>query len=376
MSKRKRVAFWALLIFVSVLFAAAIKPYLHDRSNNAETSRADVSSDESAEDADSGENPSDEVPLSEQERQIEEAHITVGLKGSEEMIVKQGDPFINPGAFAIDDRTGPLSIAAERGHVDTGTPGEYHISYTFSVNKVSKTITRRVIVLPEDQFAADTDGVSVLMYHYVAPSYETETLENKWCISTDSLDAHMKYLSENGCYFPSIAELRAYIDGEISIPARSVIVTFDDGGINMFENGLPILEKYKVPAMQFMIGTVGAEERMKKYASPYLLFESHSYDMHKPENIEKGGHRAIQDMDYSQIVQDIRKNREIVLNNDAFAYPYGVYTDAACEALTDEGIKCAFTIKPGYVFPGDDPMTLHRQTIYGYTTFEEFLAML
>ena len=134
MSKRKRVAFWALLIFVLVLFAAAIKPYLHDRSNNAEVSRADVSSDESAEDADSGENPSDEVPLSEQERQIEEAHITVGLKGSEEMIVKQGDPFINPGAFAIDDRTGPLSIAAERGHVDTGTPGEYHISYTFSVH--------------------------------------------------------------------------------------------------------------------------------------------------------------------------------------------------------------------------------------------------
>ena len=57
-------------------------------------------------------------------------------------------------------------------------------------------------------------------------------------------------------------------------------------------------------------------------------------------------------------------------------YPYGVYTDAACETLTDESVKCAFTIKPGYVFPGDDPMTLHRQTIYGYTTFEEFLAML
>ena len=77
MSKRKRVAFWALLIFVSVLFAATIKPYLHDRNNNAEVSRADVSSDESAEDADSGENPSDEVPLSEQERQIEEAQTSL-----------------------------------------------------------------------------------------------------------------------------------------------------------------------------------------------------------------------------------------------------------------------------------------------------------
>lgn len=310
--------------------------------------------------------------------EVEDAgHMRMGLLGSELTLVKQGEPYIESGAYCVDNRSGYVSKCEITGKVDTHKPGDYEIKYSFVVGNAKRSISRTVRVIEANKFEADTNGVPVLMYHYVAPDIDAVSLRSRWCVSISQLDAHMKYLHDSGFYFPSFSELRAYIDGKISLPAKSVIVTFDDGGISMFKEGLPILNKYKIPATQFMIGKYDALSKMCTYAGPYISFQSHSYNMHFPDTLASGeSHHQIGKLSKSEIIADLTANRDIVGNNHAFAYPYGDYTPDARSALRDMGVLCSFTIKRGKVYPGDDPTILKRIGVYNTTDFDTFVAGL
>ncbi len=77
-------------------------------------------------------------------------NLVVGLRGSEKTIVKQGDPYIESGAFGIDKNSGVLDDFEISGQVDTETPGEYGIIYTFKSGYVKKEIVRQVEVVAKD----------------------------------------------------------------------------------------------------------------------------------------------------------------------------------------------------------------------------------
>ena len=77
--------------------------------------------------------------------------------------------------------------------------------------------------------------------------------------------------------YPSFAELSAYIDGKHSLPEKSVILTFDDGQVGFLNHGIPLLNKYKVPATSFVIGTRYGPDIVKADRSKYVCYQSHSY---------------------------------------------------------------------------------------------------
>ena len=68
------------------------------------------------------------------------------------------------------------------------------------------------------------------------------TSDNAGPAAPPDFDAQCAWLSENGYYYPSWQELRAYVEGTHSLPAKSVILTFDDGEHGFLDNGIPILD--------------------------------------------------------------------------------------------------------------------------------------
>lgn len=310
----------------------------------------------------------------EQRTKEEMSHITMGLKGSDPAIVKEGDPFIESGAFAVDDRNGeitPLKVEGEE-KVDTDKPGTYKVSYVYSKNGVKDKITRKVKVVPKKDFVENTDGVPVLMYHYVYTEQDPPKNLNVNYILQSKLDEQLKYLNDNHFYHPSFKELRAYVDGKISLPKNSAILTFDDGQMGFLKYGIESLNKYKTPAISFYIGNFGAD-RIKEYHSPYVCFESHSYDMHRGGgNIGHGG--RISAMTKDEIKDDLAKNAKMLGSNDAFAYPYGDTTPDAQQAIKENDILCSFTTEYGKVKKGMDPTKLPRVRVMGTNSLETFIA--
>ncbi len=302
-------------------------------------------------------------------------HLTVGLKGSEETLVKQGEEYVESGAFCIDDRTGIVKDYKIKGKVNSGKPGMYKITYTFESGGAKKSIIRKVNVLPEDKFQSDKDGIPVLMYHYVyTDNAIPESLNGNYIKDTD-LEAQLKFLKENKYYFPSFTELRAYVDGKISLPENSIILSFDDGQYGFLEHGIPLLEKYEVPSTSFLIGINEGQNKMRAYHSPYVCYQSHSFDMHHGGgNIGHGG--IISAMTTEQIKEDLKKCAELTGNNEAFAYPYGDVTADAKQAITENQILCAFTTENGKVYPGNDFTALPRVRVQGANSLNAYISSL
>lgn len=302
-------------------------------------------------------------------------HLTAGLIGSENTVVREGEPYMENGAFCIDDRYGAVKDYNIRGKVDTSKPGNYEISYDFVSDDAEKTVKRSVKVIPKDKFKANEDGVAVLMYHYVYTDQDfPENINGNYIKDTD-LEAQLQYLTENNYYFPGFAELRAYVDGKISLPENSVILTFDDGQYGFLNYGIPLLDKYKIPSTAFLIGVNEGERKLMNYHSSYVNYQNHSYDMHHGGGtIGHGG--IISAMTKKEIIADLQKNMNLTGTDDAFAYPYGDVTDDAETALREVEILCSFTTENRKIHIGDSFTRLPRVRVQGTASLTEYIAGL
>ncbi len=298
--------------------------------------------------------------------QAPDGRIVMTVHGDEETIVRCGEPYIEGGCDARDVQEGDISDSVQAsGAPDTSTPGDYEVVYTATnAEHMTQTATRKVRVVEDAGW--DDDGISVMMYHYVYPDADPPDTPDANLLPASMFESQLQWLVEEGYYYPSYAELAAYVAGSHSLPAKSVVLTFDDGDSTFFDVVKPLAEKYKVPVTGFIIGNRdGIAQTVKDNPSPYVNYESHSYAMHEDgtQNIGRGG--AIYDFDADDVRVDCEREREAIGGYEAFAYPYGDVSDVAPSALAANGVTEAFTIVYGQVHPGDDPMRLKRMRVFG-----------
>lgn len=203
-------------------------------------------------------------------------------------------------------------------------------------------------------------GISVLAYHHFMSEEDKEKYEkdNYWVISTEKFEEQIKYLKENG--YKSIApdKVICYVKGECEVPKKSYIVTIDDGNISSYYEALPILEKYNVDSINFVITSRSGEttptfdpqkysyigldaiEDIKNNYSKMVL-GSHSHALHDLLN----GENPINIKTYEEILNDVKKSKEILFDTSVYAYPFGGKTDKYEKALKEAGYEAAFTFQ-------------------------------
>lgn len=373
MKKRYKIRF-ILLLVLSLLFITCSIFWLKSEKANKETNPADsLNQTERPKGKESRESKLSKEEL--EKKYPQSNHLLLGLKGSEHTLVKEGDEYIESGAYALDDRSGAVLDIEISGTVNTKKPGDYTVEYTAKSDKAIQKIKRKVSVIPASEFDADKDGIPVLMYHYVYTDSDMPEKVNTNYIKDEDLEKQLSWLNENKYYFPSFAELSAYIDGKISLPAKSVILTFDDGQVGFLKYGIPLLEKYRIPATSFIIGTRNGPEIVKDYRSKYVSYQSHSFDMHRAGgNIGHGG--RISAMSIAEIEDDLKQARNMVGNNEAFAYPFGDMTEDAMKAVRNCKIDCAFSTVYGKVEKGDDKAALCRIRVHGAAGLDAFISSI
>lgn len=220
-----------------------------------------------------------------------------------------------------------------------------------------------------------TNGLAICMYHYVYDEADPPDDLGNNHIEVHALEEEIKYLVENDYYFPTWEEVRQYVEGELLLPEKSVVLTFDDGAKSFLDLGIPVFEKYKVPATSFLITSNDGENKVKEYQSDFVTFQSHSDNMHRAGgNIGHGG--IFTAMSHDDAVADLKKSIQICGNGDAFAYPYGDYTDDCRAAVEDAGFTCAVTTENRRAEVGDDPLLLPRVRMSRGQSLESFIALV
>ena len=220
-----------------------------------------------------------------------------------------------------------------------------------------------------------TNGLAICMFHYVYDEADPPDDLNNNYIEVHALEEEIEYLVENDYYFPTWEEVRQYVEGDLLLPEKSVVLTFDDGAKSFLDLGIPVFEKYKVPATSFLITSNDGENKVKEYQNDYVTFQSHSDNMHRAGgNIGHGG--IFTAMSHDDAVADLEKSIEICGHGDAFAYPYGDYTDDCRTAVQYAGFTCAVTTENRRAEPGDDPLLLPRVRMSLGQSLESFIALV
>ncbi|TCZ70204.1 polysaccharide deacetylase [Paenibacillus albiflavus] len=228
------------------------------------------------------------------------------------------------------------------------------------------------------------DKALVLMYH------EVKNNNGSIAVSTDQFDKHLSMLKANGYNVISIEQFDDFMTGkEKKIPPNAVVLTFDDGYEDFYENAYPILQKYKMPATNFIIVKSTdvynpdiiphmTWEQMVEMRKNGMSFYSHTYDSHKYVAVNSKGTTApllggpiylpdkqrveTQEEYYDRIKEDLSKANDLLnskLGNtrNIISFPYGSFSDTTIQVSKELDMHLYITIKEGINKPGDPVAT-------------------
>lgn len=140
---------------------------------------------------------------------------------------------------------------------------------------------------------AETDAPPlILAYHDVSPSAD------RYTVTPAAFGTQMRLLAEAGYRTVTTARLLDWMAGGARLPARSVVLTFDDGVDGIFRYADPVLAQHGLTASTYLI--TGAMRDLPGYhlswdearvlgASGRWTLEAHSHDAHRRIAIDKDG---------------------------------------------------------------------------------------
>lgn len=217
-----------------------------------------------------------------------------------------------------------------------------------------------------------SNGIAVLMYHDFGyrgiPSV----------INEEVFADQMNSLARHGFNVISMKQYVDYMEGEIELPKKSVLITFDDGYEDFYEIAYPILKQHHFPATNFIVVKSTDEpnpeyfphltwDQMREMKANGMSFYSHTYDSHiKINEIEdkypllanylegetseeyKARVRADLEQAHLLLVKELGEQANIL------AFPYGAHSEELLEVMDEIGIEHAFKIRPGINERGGD----------------------
>lgn len=302
----------------------------------------------------------------------------IKLKGQESMKIVKNGVYEEMGATALDEEDKDISTKIKIvNNIKIDTPGDYTVDYTVTDSDNNEvTLKRKVKVFEVTN--KDTNGISVFMYHYFYDD-TTETGEDNNYISKSHFEEQLKYLSENDYYFPNMKEIRKYVDGKLDLPEKSVVLTMDDGHADNYSIAYPLAVKYKVPIVMFVVTSwtdVSMDLQQEMTNTGYVIFQSHTHDMHKAGCSGMGHGGYFQCVSYEEGLNDLLKSKEALNNSDSLAYPFGDYSDNTIKIMKDAGFSLGFTTQNGQIHINDNPYTLSRMRINGDISLDTFVSQL
>jgi peptidoglycan/xylan/chitin deacetylase (PgdA/CDA1 family) len=200
-------------------------------------------------------------------------------------------------------------------------------------------------------FAQDNEvKVPILLYHRVQP-----TVKDSMTITINDFEAQMKWLKDNGYNVIPLKTLMAYLQGKGNPPpAKSVVITSDDGHESVYQYLYPVTQKYHYPVTLFIYPSAISNasyamtwnqlEEMKK--TGLFDIQSHTY-WHPNFNKEK---KRLSPIEYDKFVDNQLAKSKAVLEKkfnikvEYLAWPFGIYNEGLEKAAAKAGYTTAFTI--------------------------------
>ena len=217
--------------------------------------------------------------------------------------------------------------------IPTGTP---FLPFTATTTPIPPTTTptvdpNKILLGPGDVL------IPILMYHHVSPY----SAGSEYAVSLDQFRRQMQWLQEQGYQTILVSDMvEAVKDGKL-LPLKPIILTFDDGFKDVYENAFPLLTEFGFTATIYLI-----EDVINKH--PYMTDEM--VETLITAGWEIGNHSkshahlpTSRDLENEVCLSRARLIERFNQPFESFAYPYAAKDDKSIQAVKD----CGYTSSAG-----------------------------
>lgn len=243
----------------------------------------------------------------------------------------------------------------------------------------------QVVVIPlkiHNRIGVHADGyqaIPILCYHRFGGR------AGKLTIAPAAFAAQMNYLANNGYHVLPLARIDEFLSGRTPMPAKSVVITIDDGYRSTYDVAFPVLKQHGFPATVFLYSDfVGAGDaltwgQMREMAASGLVdIQPHSKShanltLQLPdETVARYRDRVRREVDTP--IALIKEH--LSLPSTSFAYPYGDVNETVVDLLARQGTQQGVTVTPGGNGFFAYPYMLRRTMVFGNDDLDAFKAKL
>lgn len=235
-------------------------------------------------------------------------------------------------------------------------------------------------------------GVPILMYHKIGDPPAGSKLKKLW-VSAEKFRRQMAHMVDQGYHSITFKDLYAFWDKNIPLPPKPILITFDDGYANNYEQAFPILKNFGYRATLFVVvQTVGWDNR---WHDPKSEIRINMISWTQLKELQKAGweigshtmnHPNLQKIELKEVKIEMEKSRSVIgefleETPNTFAYPYGSGEDVS--VIRDKAKEAGYRVAVG-VHAGkwalehfqSSPYNLPRIFVRGDETMLDFSLQL
>ncbi|MEV0527328.1 polysaccharide deacetylase family protein [Streptomyces sp. NPDC050439] len=225
--------------------------------------------------------------------------------------------------------------------------------------------------------------VPILMYHSVAhePTLETRELS----VSPGAFTEQLELLGERGFTPLTTAGLAAiWRTPGRALPARPVLITFDDGYEGVHRHALPVLAKHGFASTLF-VSTGWLRGAHDTGGGLDVMLDWDQVRELAAAGTEIGGHShthpQLDQLADDDLWSELLRCREIVTDElgtrpASFAYPYGYSSRRVRNTVRGAGFSQSLAVGNGLARRAQGPYALQRVTVRRSTGIEEFARLV
>lgn len=221
--------------------------------------------------------------------------------------------------------------------------------------------------------------IPILMYHYLsAPPADADAIRRDLSVSPAQFEAQLAYLRQAGYETISLNDLAYALSQDAGLPTKPVIITFDDGYRDNYENAFPLLRKYGYIAT-FFVFTQPIDTYNVNYLTWEMVIEMHQAGMEFGSHSYR--HFDMTDRDVDFLVYEILGSKEAIearINEPVrfFAYPAGRYDELTIKVLESANFWGAVTTHWGIEQSYQNRFELLRLRVRGNDTVQDLINKL
>ncbi len=203
--------------------------------------------------------------------------------------------------------------------------------------------------------------IPILLYHRVGYTKGSLT------VTPERFANDLKLLKEQGYHTINLEQFTAFVyDKEVELPANPILITFDDGYLDNYENAYPLLQKNEMTACFYIIsGMIGNKDRVT---------ESNIRDMHS-SGMSIGSHtvnhKALDVLSLTRQKKELAESKytlEDILGQpvEGISYPRGCYNLDTIQLSKEIGYNSGVTTVNGCCSKLSNPFALKRVAVFSF----------